>query len=874
MQLARALVGTVAAATALAAPALAQAAGSPAITGFENGVNIVLDRADATRTCLSIMSDDKNVELSDTCSANLANKVWYFRQDGTLGTRTRFLKDVSDNAGAVQVYEAQYNPDGAANGHFTFLAGSKIRNEHNQLCLSVGFYVASPPTQFLKYEDCSVAASWKLVAASIPLVAAVATPQVVQAPQIEQLPQIQPSSQALPQAPQVAQRPPQRQAHPATPQVAQGIRAGATGSNAIRVPPVTTKQVVQSRPGLPQESDHYLCICFVSQNNDDCLDAVKAACTVGHIPAEHCRASFELNSHDQISKHILEIIQDGAKCPSTDFEKLRNEASEAALPTHHFHGAQTVTSEDHYLCVCLASTGDVKQLDQQCADAVRVACMVGHIPEADCFASFDENNHARIANRIMEMIDSGANCVQHLQRSRTADCPNPPCYATNRHSKVARKEPHYLCVCLEDRQSVACKSAVEKACSAGAIPKRDCDVAEKADFHHAVTRHVMHLVDHGSECSIGGAGFLTFTNNRCHCKQEWTAPNGEVVRFPDNCRDPGGSRGYAWCETYAEEGCIGYGESMSWDRCDHPQRPRYHLGEFAQTSAGKVSPVDHYLCVCVDKAANDEACEAAAKAACMVGHLPSKACAESFQESSHSQISDAILEEIWQGARCNNMELALNTPHDSVDSRGVPIQSFTSGCGHGREVAGGACACQPGYAGLRCDYCAEGFIGYPQCVMKRDCDPACMYGSCDFTSGTCSCPANRKGTLCEECAWGYSGSECSPAGLLSSASGFGRLLFFGLVIGGFYALCCTALGASLIKSLSRRSNQYEAYSRLNQDVDLFDGDDSNILEVEPSSPGAGFSDTEFQPQAAASSTQPSKPAAPPRHASQHSGLAI
>lgn len=40
---------------------------------------------------------------------------------------------------------------------------------------------------------------------------------------------------------------------------------------------------------------------------------------------------------------------------------------------------------DHYLCVCVTAEDD-----DACTEAVKMACVMGHLPEDDCMASFDE----------------------------------------------------------------------------------------------------------------------------------------------------------------------------------------------------------------------------------------------------------------------------------------------------------------------------------------------------------------------------------------------------------------------------------------------------------------------------------------------------
>lgn len=68
------------------------------------------------------------------------------------------------------------------------------------------------------------------------------------------------------------------------------------------------------------------------------------------------------------------------------------------------------------------------------------------------------------------------------------------------------------------------------------------------------------------------------------------------------------------------------------------------------------------------------------------------------------------------------------------------------GCGSHGTCSGGACACDEGFAGERCDACSPGSWG-------EGCTPcACEHGAClDGMTGTgaCVCPAGFTGTACE-----------------------------------------------------------------------------------------------------------------------------
>ncbi|XP_006896997.1 PREDICTED: laminin subunit alpha-5 [Elephantulus edwardii] len=94
----------------------------------------------------------------------------------------------------------------------------------------------------------------------------------------------------------------------------------------------------------------------------------------------------------------------------------------------------------------------------------------------------------------------------------------------------------------------------------------------------------------------------------------------------------------------------------------------------------------------------------------------------------------------------------------------------------------GRCYCRPNFTGERCNTCAEGFAGFPQCyreplspnntgaqmlpagqIINCDCSAAGTVGNAcrrDPQLGRCVCKPNFQGAHCESCAPGFYGPGC------------------------------------------------------------------------------------------------------------------
>ena len=76
----------------------------------------------------------------------------------------------------------------------------------------------------------------------------------------------------------------------------------------------------------------------------------------------------------------------------------------------------------------------------------------------------------------------------------------------------------------------------------------------------------------------------------------------------------------------------------------------------------------------------------------------------------------------------------------------------------------GQCLCKEGYAGARCDSCAPGFYGYPDCGECECSDIGSVSDVCN-KDGKCNCLLNFSGRQCSRCSPGYYNyPECTACG--------------------------------------------------------------------------------------------------------------
>ncbi|XP_073463613.1 laminin subunit alpha-5 isoform X3 [Aquarana catesbeiana] len=88
---------------------------------------------------------------------------------------------------------------------------------------------------------------------------------------------------------------------------------------------------------------------------------------------------------------------------------------------------------------------------------------------------------------------------------------------------------------------------------------------------------------------------------------------------------------------------------------------------------------------------------------------------------------------------------------EECDCSQTGLQNLTEpGC----DIQTGQCACKPNIMGRRCEKCAPGFYGYPNC-RPCDCNRAGTEdGICDSLTGQCLCKENVEGPNCDRCRLG------------------------------------------------------------------------------------------------------------------------
>ena len=102
--------------------------------------------------------------------------------------------------------------------------------------------------------------------------------------------------------------------------------------------------------------------------------------------------------------------------------------------------------------------------------------------------------------------------------------------------------------------------------------------------------------------------------------------------------------------------------------------------------------------------------------------------------------------------------------------------STAKDCGKYGSAQGQVCLCNPGYGGALCGSCAQGYEGFPTCVLSPC---GCMVGTCNAATSKCDCPSNYAGDKCEMCASGFAAPRCFPMStiqghVMAAVKGTGR----------------------------------------------------------------------------------------------------
>lgn len=133
---------------------------------------------------------------------------------------------------------------------------------------------------------------------------------------------------------------------------------------------------------------------------------------------------------------------------------------------------------------------------------------------------------------------------------------------------------------------------------------------------------------------------------------------------------------------------------------------------------------------------------------------------------------ECVCEEGYAGSRCERCADGYYFYNLVCIAEGSLGACANDPCKHGacRDVAGQAvCDCHTGYAGDTCDDCAQGFHAEDGvCVPDSACNPdPCVHGTCSELRGraSCRCDDGYEGDFCDRCAQGYraDGLLCVPA---------------------------------------------------------------------------------------------------------------
>ena len=475
-------------------------------------------------------------------------------------------------------------------------------------------------------------------------------------------------------------------------------------------------------------------------------------------------------------------------------------------------------SQDHYLCVCIVDSNA-----ESCNEAVRAACMVGHIPAAPCRQSFSKGDHDNIADEILKLIENGAKCsqfdIEALKKEAQQKPQNLPAPVASQGDGTPTEKDHYLCVCLEeDSRSQRCIAAVKSACLVGHIPSGDCYSSLNNKDHDGVTNHILKLIDAGAKCAT------TLSRTRPPSREKkgsflsritgGTPNNKKQDKSLCACLDDHES---AQCGNAIKRACEL--KKIPKEDCDVAKGRGYlggvtrHLLRLvdhgAECPAHRAMTFTNHGCHCL------QTWELEGKQYVFPNNCADPGGKKGFGwcktfPSEHCAGVDGSIE--WD--RCDNPKIPIRRDPEEVDGKGsldgslgdedhylcicLETTSTDEVC-----VAAVRAACEVGHlpqescrqsfekqdhtsvsdsviqllkGGAKCKdtlgtrfvkqgsaECIDGYFGYPNCRKKVECEEPCKAGAtCDYSDGTCACLPNFTGPTCSQCAEGYSGRNCTP----------------------------------------------------------------------------------------------------------------
>lgn len=413
------------------------------------------------------------------------------------------------------------------------------------------------------------------------------------------------------------------------------------------------------------------------------------------------------------------------------------------------HASKVVANADRSACVCSCSTGYTGPSCGQCASGVGYpACTTcdpalhcsGHAvavrPEngvcvCGCAASW-RGQRCEICDERFDQATCAACALGHVKYPVCAKCTLDSCGGRGRFVTSDPTQSFCVCTCNEGFDGELCQR-----CAAGFFGYPNCRACSLTE-----------------DCSANAVAVGAPQGQGCTCI----------------CAE-----GYAGvrCESCA----VGY---VGYPNC-RPCESRLDCNGRALTATANAAGTG-CSCVCQDAWSPADNC-----ATCPTNYGQScKSCADGFFDyprcvacdtatgcNGHALVSSVTANggcrcECFQthaGARCERcadgfIQYPLCTPCSLATDCSANAEAVTSD-GNGETCV---CSCKAGYAGKRCDRCASGYFGYPNC---KPCDArACCGNSKAATVSTdgqrclCECLGSWGGNDCCSCPTGQDCARC------------------------------------------------------------------------------------------------------------------